>query len=50
MYRKVTMKLDNGKVIAVFQAADGQSDVGDRVKVLRRPDCSERILQQHVRN
>ena len=49
MYRKVTVKLDNGEVIAVVQVADGQSDVGDKGKVLRCLDCSVRILQQHVR-
>jgi outer membrane lipoprotein SlyB len=42
---EITVKLDNGQVIAVVQAADEQFDEGDRVRVLRRPDGSARVLQ-----
>jgi outer membrane lipoprotein SlyB len=42
---EITVELDNGQVIAVVQAADEQFDEGDRVRVLRRPDGSARVLQ-----
>jgi outer membrane lipoprotein SlyB len=42
---EITVQLDNGEVVAVVQAADEQFDVGDSVKVLRRPDGAARVIQ-----
>jgi outer membrane lipoprotein SlyB len=42
---EVTVRLDNGQVIAVVQAADQQFNVGDRVRVLQRPNGEARVLQ-----
>jgi len=42
---EITVELDYGEVIAVVQAADQLFVVGDRVRVLRRPDGSARVIQ-----
>ena len=42
---EITVELDYGEVVAVVQAADVQFYVGDRVRVLRRPDGSARVIQ-----
>jgi outer membrane lipoprotein SlyB len=42
---EITVELDTGEVVAVAQAADVPFDVGDRVRVLRRPDGSARVTQ-----
>ena len=42
---EITVELENGEVVAVVQAADEQFDVGDKVRVLRRPDGSARVIQ-----
>ena len=42
---EITVKLDNGEVLAIVQGADEHFDVGDTVKVLRRPDGSARVIQ-----
>ena len=42
---EITVQLDSGEVIAIVQAADEQFDVGDRIRVLRRPDGSARVVQ-----
>ena len=42
---EITVQLDNGQVVAIVQAADKGFDVGDRVRVLRRPDGLARVVQ-----
>ena len=42
---EITVELDNGEVIAVAQAADEIFEVGDRVRVLRRPGGEARVIQ-----
>ena len=42
---EITVQLDNGEVVAIVQAADEPFDVGDRVRVLRRPDGTARVVQ-----
>jgi outer membrane lipoprotein SlyB len=42
---EITVQLDNGEVVAIVQGADEQFDVGDTVKVLRRPDGAARVIQ-----
>ena len=42
---EITVKLDNGQVISIVQAADERFDEGDLVRVLRRPDGSARVIQ-----
>jgi outer membrane lipoprotein SlyB len=42
---EITVQLDNGQVMAIVQAADQAFDVGDRVRILRRPDGSARVVQ-----
>lgn len=42
---EITVKLDNGEVVSIVQAADVPFAKGDRVTVLRRPDGSARVLQ-----
>ena len=42
---EVTVELDNGDTIAIVQEADEIFDVGDRVRVLMRPDGSARVVQ-----
>jgi outer membrane lipoprotein SlyB len=42
---EITVQLDSGEIISVVQSADEQFDDGDRVRVLRRPDGSARVIQ-----
>ena len=42
---EITVQLDNSQVLAIVQAADKGFDIGDRVRVLRRPDGSARVVQ-----
>ena len=42
---EITIKLDNGQVVSIVQAADEKFDEGDLVRVLRRPDGSARVIQ-----
>ena len=42
---EITVKLDNGEVIAVVQAADVPFDEGDLVRVIRRPNGEARVVQ-----
>ena len=42
---EITIKLDNGQVVSIVQAADERFDEGDLVRVLRRPDGSARVIQ-----
>ncbi len=42
---EITVELDYGEVIAIVQAADQPFFVGDRVRVLRRPDGTARVVQ-----
>ncbi len=42
---EITVKLDNGEVIAIVQAADVYFDEGDLVRVLRRPNGEARVVQ-----
>ena len=42
---EITVKLDNGEVVSVVQAADREYLVGDDVKVLRNPDGTARVIQ-----
>ena len=42
---EITVKLDNGQVVSIVQAADEKFDEGDLVRVLRRPDGSARVIQ-----
>lgn len=42
---EITVELDYGEVIAIVQAADQPFEVGDRVRVLRRPDGTARVVQ-----
>ena len=42
---EITVQLDNGEVVAIVQADDEKFDVGDRVRVLQRPDGSARVVQ-----
>jgi len=42
---EITVKLDNGEVIAIVQAADVPFDEGDSVRVIRRPNGEARVVQ-----
>lgn len=42
---EITVKLNNGQVISIVQAADEKFNEGDLVRVLRRPDGSGRVIQ-----
>jgi outer membrane lipoprotein SlyB len=42
---EITVKLNNGQVVSIVQAADREYRVGDEVKVLRNPDGSARVIQ-----
>ncbi len=42
---EITVEMDNGEVVSIVQAADRDFVVGDRVKVLMRPDGSGRVIQ-----
>ncbi|UCD35896.1 MAG: hypothetical protein JSU90_03420 [Nitrospiraceae bacterium] len=42
---EITVKLDNGEVVSIVQAADRDFRVGDEVKVLRRPGGEARVIQ-----
>ena len=42
---EITVQLDSSQVVAVVQAADESFEVGDRVRLLRRPDGSARVVQ-----
>lgn len=42
---EITIQLDSGEVISIVQSADEKFDDGDRVRVLRRPDGSARVIQ-----
>jgi outer membrane lipoprotein SlyB len=42
---EITVKLENGEVVSVVQAADREYLVGDEVKVLRNPDGTARVIQ-----
>ena len=42
---EITVQLDNGEVVAIVQTDDEPFDVGDRVRVLQRPDGSARVVQ-----
>ena len=42
---EVTVQLDGGEVISIVQSADEKFDDGDRVRVLRRPDGTARVMQ-----
>ena len=42
---EITVKLDNGQVVSIVQAADERFDEGDLVRVLRRPDGTARVIQ-----
>ena len=42
---EITVKLDNGQVVSIVQAADEKFDEGDLVRVLRRPNGSARVIQ-----
>jgi outer membrane lipoprotein SlyB len=42
---EITVKLDNGEVVAIVQGADEKFDEGDLVHVLRRPDGTARVTQ-----
>lgn len=42
---EITVKLDNGEVVAIVQGADEKFDEGDLVRVLRRPDGTARVVQ-----
>ena len=42
---EITIELDDENVIAVVQGAEEHFDVGDRVRVLRNPDGSARVVQ-----
>lgn len=42
---EITVKLDNGEVVSIVQAADEKFDEGDMVRVLRRPDGTARVIQ-----
>ena len=42
---EITIKLDNGQVVSIVQAADERFDEGDLVRVLRRPDGTARVIQ-----
>jgi outer membrane lipoprotein SlyB len=41
---EITVKLDNGQVVSIVQAADEKFDEGDLVRVLRRPNGSARVI------
>jgi outer membrane lipoprotein SlyB len=42
---EITVELESGEVIVIVQAADETFDPGDRVRVIRRPDGSARVIQ-----
>ena len=42
---KITVKLRNGHVVSIVQAADKKFDEGDLVRVLMRPDGTARLIQ-----
>lgn len=42
---EITVQLDNGEIISVVQSSDEKFDDGDRVRILRRPDGSARVIQ-----
>jgi outer membrane lipoprotein SlyB len=42
---EVTVRLENGRVISVVQPSGEQFDIGDKVRVLIRPDGSAMVLQ-----
>jgi outer membrane lipoprotein SlyB len=42
---EITVRLDSGEIISVVQSASERFDDGDRVRVLRRPDGSARVIQ-----
>lgn len=42
---EITVKLDNGQIISIVQAADEPFNDGDRVRVLQRPDGTARVIQ-----
>jgi len=42
---EITVKLNNGEVVAIVQGADEPFDEGDLVRVLRRPDGTARVIQ-----
>ena len=42
---EITVKLENGEVVSIVQAADREYLVGDEVKVLRNPDGTARVIQ-----
>ena len=42
---EITIELDDESVIAVVQGAEEHFDVGDRIRVLRNPDGSSRVVQ-----
>jgi outer membrane lipoprotein SlyB len=42
---EITVKLDNGEVIAIVQEADVPFDEGDSVRVIRRPNGEARVVQ-----
>jgi outer membrane lipoprotein SlyB len=42
---EITVRLDNGQIISIVQAADEPFNDGDRVRVLQRPDGTARVIQ-----
>ena len=42
---EITVKLDNGQVVSIVQAADQEYAVGDKVTVLRNPDGTSRVVK-----
>jgi len=42
---EITIELNSGEVIAIVQAADVPFNVGDTVRVLRRPNGEARVVQ-----
>ncbi len=42
---EITVRLYNGEVVSIVQAAEEIFDVGDIVRVLRRPDGTARVVQ-----
>ncbi len=42
---EITIELDNENVISVVQGAEEHFDTGDRVRVLRNPDGTARVVQ-----
>jgi outer membrane lipoprotein SlyB len=42
---EITVELDSGESVVIVQAADDLFEVGDRVRVLRGPDGSARVVR-----